>query len=539
MLAFLRVKNFAIIDELEIEFKEGLNVITGETGAGKSIIINALAILMSSKTPSDVVKNRSQPSEVTGHYCHEYNEYVLRRTMSPQGRSRAYVNESPVTLKRLEELGSSLVSIYGQNESQDLRNKDNYVSIIDVLLSLDRERRLLADKVRDLREVDEVLAKKRGEVEGREKEIDLLEFQINEIERADLKDGEDATAKERLMLLKELEKVSGVLDALRQGFYEDDNSVLASLKSFASLAKSVSHVEAMEKIRSRIESIAFDVEDVVDEIKREEKNLFYDPEEAMRLEDRLVLIYRLKEKYGKTFKEIKDYHQWATNHLSYLMTLTTNIEELEKKREEIAQEVWERASFLSNERKKGAQQIEAEIVAELALLSMPKVQFKITVVDKDTIDDEGRDDIDFLMSANPGEELKPLRRVASGGELSRIMLAVKKVVGGVEGTTMIFDEIDAGIGGAVAEMVGRRLKELAAKGQVICITHLPQIAVYGDHHYLVEKVQEEESTRTGIRLLEADERVVEVARMLGGVNITEKTLERAEEMLQNAEESLA
>jgi len=539
MLAFLRVKNFAIIDELEIEFKEGLNVITGETGAGKSILITALATLMSSKTPSDVVKNRSLPSEVTGHYCHEYNEYVLRRTMSPQGRSRAYVNESPVTLKRLEELGTSLVSIYGQNESQDLLNKDNYVSVIDVLLSLDRERRLLADKVRDLREVDEVLAKKRGEVEGREKEVDLLQFQINEIERADLKDGEDGAAKERLMLLKELEKVSGVLDTLRQGFYEDDGSVLASLKSFASLAKSVSHVEAMEKIRSRVESIAFDVEDVVGDIKREEKNLFYDPEEALRLEDRLVLIYRLKEKYGHTFKEIRDYHQWATNHLSYLMTLTTNIEELEKRREEIAQEVWERASFLSNERKKGAQQVEAEIVAELALLSMPNVQFKITVVDKDTIDEDGRDDIDFLMSANPGEELKPLRRVASGGELSRIMLAVKKVVGGADGTTMIFDEIDAGIGGAVAEMVGRRLKELAAKGQVICITHLPQIAVYGDHHYLVEKIQEEESTRTGIRLLEADERVVEVARMLGGVNITEKTLERAEEMLQNAEEGLA
>ena len=536
MLAFLRVKDFAIIDDLEIEFKEGFNVITGETGAGKSIIINALSTLINSKVPPDVVRADADRAEIVGHYCREDEEYILKRLIGAQGRSRAFVNEQPVTLKRLEGLGIELTSIYGQGESQDLLRKEHYCNILDALLGLEKERKLLSDRVRDLKEVVTVLNKKRDEVVGREKEMNLLQFQVTEIETENLQEGEEETIKERLSILKNAEKIRSVLDNIGKGLYEDDLSVHATFKAAVSALKPISGVEAIEKLRQRIEALLFEVEDILGEIKKHEKLFVCDPDQIETMEERLYRLHRLHEKYGKTYREVKEYEQWARNSLVYLSTLSTNLEELEKRRIAFQNEVTERAHRLSMERKKGTKQIEDGVAQELELLSMKGVNFKISINEKETIDEDGKDDIEFFLSANPGEPLRPLRRVASGGELSRVMLAIKRIVGGTSGMTMIFDEIDAGIGGKVAEMVGRRLHELAENSQVICITHLPQIAVFGDHHFLVEKHQEEESTRTVVRKLAWDERILEVARMLGGVKITEKTVEQAEEMLRNAQE---
>jgi DNA repair protein RecN (Recombination protein N) len=536
MLAFLKVKDFAIIDDLEIEFKEGFNVITGETGAGKSIIINALSTLINAKVPPDVVRSDADRAEIVGHYCREDEEYILKRLIGAQGRSRAFVNEQPVTLKKLEGLGIELTSIYGQGESQDLLRKEHYCSILDALLGLEKERRLLSDRVRDLKEIVTVLSKKRDDVVGREKEITLLQFQVGEIEKENLQEGEEEAIKERLAILKDAEKITSVLDTVSKGLYEDDASVHATFKTAMAALKPLGNVEVVEKIRQRIEALFFEVEDIVGEIKKHEKMFVYDPDQIEIVEDRLYKIHRLKEKYGKTYKEVKEYEQWARNSLVYLSTLSTNLEELEKRRLVFQNEVTERAHRLSMERKKGTKQIEDAVAKELELLSMKGVNFKISINEKEFIDEDGKDDIEFFLSANPGEPLRPLRRVASGGELSRVMLAIKRIVGGTSGMTMIFDEIDAGIGGKVAEIVGRRLHELAENSQVICITHLPQIAVFGDHHFLVEKYQEEESTKTAVRELAWDERIVEVARMLGGVRITEKTVEQAEEMLRNAQE---
>ena len=537
MLAFLRVKNFAIIDELEIEFKEGLNVITGETGAGKSIIINALSALVNARIPTDIVRCDADKAEIVGHYYREDDEYILKRVIGDQGKSRAFINEQPVTRKRLESLGAELTSIYGQGESKDLLDKEHYAVILDSLLSLEKERRLLSDRVKDLREVVAVLNKKRNEVQGREKEISLLQFQIKEIEEENVQEGEEESIKERLAILKDAERIKTVLDSVSKGLYEDDGSAHAILKTAASALKPVSKIEAIEKLRLRIEALFFELEEILEEIKKHEKIFVYDPDQLEAMEDRLYRIRRLQEKYGKTHREIKEYEQWARNSLLYLTTLSSNLEELENRRVILQKEVAERAEHISTERKKGAKQIEDEVAKELELLSMKGVSFKIVISEKGSIDEDGKDDIEFLLSANPGEPLRPLRKVASGGELSRVMLAIKRIVGGTHGMTMIFDEIDAGIGGKVAEIVGRRLHELARNSQVICITHLPQIAAYGDHHYLVEKYQEEGSTRTAVRGLAKDERILEIARMLGGVKITEKTVDQAEEMLQNAQES--
>jgi len=538
MLSLLRVKDFAIIDKLQVEFENGFNVITGETGAGKSIIINALSTLMSAKTSSEMVRSSALQAEVMGHFFKGEEEFILKRVINASGRSRGFLNDDPVTLARLENLGERLINIYGQNEFQDLLDKGSYIGVIDNLLSLNSERGALAVKVKELKEVSTKLETKKREVEGRDKESALLEFQIDEIERENIKQGEELQIREQLKILKDAEKIKNCLLGISEGLYEGDGSVHTMFGTCLALLKPFSHIETIEGLKKRIESVSFDVEEILIHVKEIEKGLSVDSGELQNLEDRLSRIYILKEKYGKTYEDIQSYKEAAGKRLLYLRTLSTDIAELGSRKALLAEETGVLAERLSAARQEGAGKVEKSIISELGYLSMEGIQFTVSVADKGTIDEEGKDDIEFLISTNPGEQLKPLRKIASGGELSRIMLAIKRVIGGDEEKTLIFDEIDAGIGGKVADLVGKRLKELAKYHQVICITHLPQIAVYGDHHFLVEKYQEKDTTTTGIRRLPKDERVSEVARMLGGITITDLTIQKAEEMLYNAEKGV-
>lgn len=538
MLTFLRVKGFAIIDELQVEFEDGFNVITGETGAGKSIIINALSTLMSAKASSEMVRSNTRQAEVMGHFFKGDEEFILKRVINASGRSRGFLNDDPVTLAKLEDLGERLINIYGQNEFQDLLDKGSYIGVIDNLLSLNNERSALAVKVRELKEVSTKLEIKKREVDGRDKESALLEFQIDEIEREHIKQGEEVQIREQLKILKDAEKIKNCLLGISESLYESDGSVHTMFRTCMALLKPFSHIETIEGLKKRIESVSFDVEEILINVKEIEKTLSVDSDELQNLEDRLSKIYILKEKYGKTYEDIQSYKETAGKRLLYLRTLSTDITELENRKALLAEETGELAERLSAARQEGAGRVEKLIISELGYLSMEGIQFTVSVADKGAIDEEGKDDIEFLISTNPGEQLKPLRKIASGGELSRIMLAIKRVIGGDEEKTLIFDEIDAGIGGRVADLVGKRLKELAKYHQIICITHLPQIAVYGDHHFLVEKYQEKDATTTGIRRLPKGERISEVARMLGGITITDLTIQRAEEMLYNADKGI-
>jgi len=534
MLSFLRVKGFAIIDELQIEFGDGFNVITGETGAGKSIIINALSTLMKAKVSTDIVRTNAEQAEIVGHFFYKDQEFILKRIISANGRSRSFLNDEPITTARLSELGETLVNIYGQNEFQYLLNKENYIGILDSLLSLDSERLTLAEKVYALRKCESELLAKKREAEGREREIALLDFQIDEIKQAALQEGEEERVKERLKILRNAEKIQSNLNAISEGLYEGEESIHGIMKRFVSLLKPFNSIDTLQKLMEKIETVSYDMEDIFLQIRDIEKGLFYDPDELQKLDERLQRIYELKSKYGKSYDEIKKFTVSAQERLTYLKTLTTDIGELEKRKIFLADEVKRLAQRLSEQRKKGTQPVEEAIVDELGFLSMKGMQFSISITDKGVIDESGMDDIDFLISANPGEPLKPLRKIASGGELSRIMLAIKKVIGGDEEKTLIFDEVDAGIGGRVADLVGRRLHDLSGKHQVICITHLPQIATYADRHFLVEKIIRKGTTRTNIKQIGDTERVQELARMLGGAMITEKTLQRAEEMIHHA-----
>lgn len=538
MLAYLHVKGFAIIDELDVEFKDGLNVITGETGAGKSIIINALSSLLSARPPTDVVRGASEQAEITGHCFQDGQEYILRRIIGSQGRSRAFVNDSPVTAKRLEELGDALIHVYGQHESQQLLSRETYVSLVDRFLGIRDEVQRFAERVRRLNHVAAEVASGKKAAQEREKEIELLSYQLEEVERENIKEGEEERIKARLKVLRDAVRIRSALESIVQGLYEDEQSVHAGLSTAGAMLRPYADIEWMAALRKKLEEVTFDIEDVVGSAKEHQKTLEYEPGELEELEERLSTIFRLKEKYDKVYGGIHEFQTWAQERLDALLHEKSGVEDREREQTELSAEVDTWAARLSELRRQGAGQIERLIIEELLLLSMKGVKFKIEMTDKGSIGEDGRDEVEFLLSTNPGEPLKPLRRIASGGELSRIMLAVKKITGGDEDKTFVFDEIDAGIGGRVAEVVGKRLRELSGKHQVICITHLPQIAVYGEHHFLVQKRQETGATKTAIRELSAgQERTSEIARMLGGITITDKTLEQAKEMLTNAQKS--
>ena len=531
MLTYLGVKGFAIIDELKIEFGEGFNVITGETGAGKSIVINALATLMNSKAAPDTVRSSAVQAEVTGHFASGDDEYIIKRVVGSSGRSRAFLNDDPITLGRMETLGCKLISVYGQNEFQHLLDKENYTGIIDSLLGLNGEQMELAGKVDELKRVTSELSAKKREAEGRQREIELLEFQIDEIEKKDVREGEEERIRERLKTLRSSEKISSIFDEMTEGIEGWEQSPQSLLKRYSSMLKALGPIEMLEGLKKRVDDISFELEDLLFEVRSLGKELFFDPEEMQKMEERLSDIFRLKDKYGKTCEDIRLFHENARKRLDYLKGLEENIDELEKESNRLEEETKDLSGSLSRKRRKGAPGIEKKIVEELRYLSMDGIQFRVGIDERGYIDREGQDDIELLISTNPGEPLKPLRKIASGGELSRIMLAIKKVIGGEEEKVLIFDEVDAGIGGRVADLVGRRLRDLSRKHQVLCITHLPQIAAYGDRHFLVEKQVKDGRTRTNIRELSEEDRVGEIARMLGGVTITDATIKRAQEML--------
>ena len=448
------------------------------------------------------------------------------------------MNDDPITTARLVELGDTLINIYGQNEFQYLLDKENYVGILDSLLSLESERSILAENVQALRKCESELVAKKKEAEGREKEIALLDFQIDEIERAALQDGEEEDLKEKLKILRDAEKIKVSLSTISEGLFEGEESAHMAMKKSVTSLKPFNSIDTIKRLSERIETVSYDIEDIFFQIRELEKGLFFDPDEYQKLDERLLRIYELKNKYGRSYEEIRKFEASAQERLANLKILSTDIGDLEKQKAFLEDEVIKQAHHLSKQRKEGTKSVESAIVAELGFLSMKGMLFNIAITEKGTIDETGKDDIDFLISTNPGEPLKPLRKIASGGELSRIMLAIKRVIGGDEEKTLIFDEVDAGIGGRVADLVGKRLQELAERHQVICITHLPQIATYADRHFLVEKIVKKGSTRTDIKRLDIPERIQELARMLGGATITEKTIQRAEEMVHHATKGL-
>jgi len=555
MIKFLRVGNLATIEDLELRLEPGFSILTGETGAGKSIIIDAIRLVLGDKASPDLVRTGKKEAHVEAVFDvsgapvdlddlppAEDGQLLIQRQVTAEGGGKSYVNGVLVPVRRLKELGPRLVDIYGQNDHVFLLHLDNHLRFLDGWLDGASLLRETAGTAQDLRRL---LLEKSG-LEAREKEreqrLDFIAFQLREIESARLRPGEDAELLREREILKNTEKVASLVDrALDIAYLREDSLVPLLSRLQPALDELAAYDESFGGFRAGLGEAAIVLQDVADSLVRFKDRRTEDPQDPEAVEERLSVIEKMKRKYGSTIEA-------ALARLEQLQkeqaALTTSRERLEDMEAEI-QKKFEAYSGLCRKlgaaRTAAARELERLMEKEIGLLGMKKARFAVrldptvsSLSDAATIRDQGAEDAEFLLSPNPGEELRPLRRIASGGELSRIMLALKSVGKDTESRkTLIFDEIDSGIGGKTAEFIAQKLHKLAGRHQVVCITHLPQIASSAGHHFRVEKKVEKERTFTHVQNLERADRVTEIARLVSGSRLTEASLETAREMLDH------
>ena len=562
MLRELRIKNFAVIDEVTLELKPGLNIITGETGAGKSIILNALGLIAGERGSSDVIRNKEEeatvealfeglPQEVEDKLSDagfEANgELVIKRIVNRSGKNRIYLNGSLCPLGLLAETGSSLVHIYGQHEHHTLLQPETHLNLLDAFADLAQATQSMKENYDVLTTAWKELAETKEALEQRRREKTLLEAQAEELTQAHLKPGEEEELRAAKNVLAHSEKLyQGCRDGAEL-LYEGDAALVGCLSKYAvrlrELAAIDHHLHATVDL---LDSSLAQIQEAAGQLRRYAERVHFDPGALEQAEDRLAEIQRLKRKYGGSVEEILRAQEDIHAALNSLEQGEERIAGLEKQFACARQTAWDNAEKISNARQRAGKKLKREMEREVKSLGMPETTFEVRFVTQDEkpdappffiagkkLTERGMDQVEFYFSPNPGEPPKPLAKIASGGELSRLMLALKALVltPGVV-STLLFDEVDAGIGGRVAEIVGQKLKQVAVRHQVISVTHLPQIAALADAHYVVEKEVEQGRTFTRVKQLADRDRIAEVARMLGGIKITEKARRHAEELVR-------
>jgi len=550
MLTELNIKNFAIIDSLNIIFEKGLNVLTGETGAGKSIIVDAVELVLGGRASLEMIRSGCEEAVVEAAFdisdvmgvseklgemgIEKDDNLVIKRTLSASGKNKVFINGSMATIAMLSDVGEFLVDIHGQHEHQTLIKVERHIDVLDEFAALGPLRQEMSGIYSEWNRVkDELVSLKLSEAD-KEKRVDLLRFQSDEIEKATLKVDEDEELLEERKLLSNAERLYESANTALEILYSQSGSALELIKKAGSKVTDISIIdESMRVTLDAINSASASIEDAALTLRDYVGRISFDPERLNEIEERLDLIGRLKRKYGNTVSEILKYREEVDRELDGIERAEERIGELEREGERLKIKGLKVAETLSEKRKKGSDELTKKVVKELSDLGMKKAIFEVKMERLNDISAKGSDKVEFLLSSNPGEATKPLSKIASGGELSRIMLALKKVLANPTGVpTMVFDEVDSGIGGGIAEVVGRKLREVAEGRQVLCITHLAQIAAMADLHYAVSKNENKGRTTTTVSRLSGDERVDEVARMLGGMTITEATKRHAEEMLK-------
>jgi len=545
MLKELGIRNFTIIDSLSINFEPGLNILTGETGAGKSIIIDALGLLLGGKASQDMIKTGRKEAFVEAVFddishpllkelsIENDSGIILRRTVPAQGKGRMYINDTPVSMQTLSSVGRDLVDIHGQHEHQGLLKKESHMQFIDDYGDL-------ADSVTSVQELHNQITDLRNTITSmkermreRAQRIEFLKFQISEIDSAALKEGEKALIEEERSILLNLNKLKESSETAYRLLYDEEGSSLEKLGLVRTKISDISNIDrdAVE-ILKHLESAVPLIEDAAVLLRNLKDKYDADPQKLGELDERLEVIKRLEKKYGEGESAVLSYRDKASEELENLELIEEQLDGLESSLISNLSALTQAAEELSRKRRAAAKELSPLIAGELKELGFQKAAFVIDIKKKETITASGMDDIEFLFSANPGEPPKALIKVASGGELSRIMLAIKCVERTEElhMRTLIFDEVDAGIGGITAQHVGKRLKDIAGSNQVLCITHLPQIAALADHHLKIEKALEENKTVVTVSDLSGKERQNEIARMLSG-RITERSIKHAAELL--------
>lgn len=552
MLSVLHIENIAVIEAAEICFDAGFNVLTGETGAGKSIVIDAISAILGERTYRDVIRTGAPYAFVSAVFTgipalswfaenrieYEPGELMIQREIFPDGKNVCRVNGRPVTVSLLRRLGAQLINIHGQHDSQQLFDEATHLGYLDLFAHDDALLLQYREKfacVQSLRQQIERLSMDESE---KLRLVETLKYQIEEIERAQLSAGEDEALEARRKVLQNAEKITGALqDALDALYGGENSSGAAELLSGAeqALARAARLDAQSEALHQRVSDLMYAAQDAAEELRDRLDSLSWPQEELEELEQRLDTIHRLKRKYGASCEQILQFLENARNQLDEIEFASDRIVRLEKSLKAAVCEAEAAANVLHAARQETARALEARMQAELSQLDMPKIRF-VCQFEELPLCENGTDGVRFLMSANVGEALKPLSRVASGGELARIMLAMKNVLAEQDAVpTLIFDEVDAGVSGRAAQRVAEKLADVAKNKQVLCVTHLPQIAAMADTHFIVEKRIENERTFTNVVKLDRAKRRAELARITGGVEITQAQLDGAEALLSGAE----
>jgi len=558
MLQELRIKNFAIIDELELSFLRGFNVITGETGAGKSIILSAVHLLLGDKATDELIRSSEEEAsvealfDVSGHkkvmekikekHPKVQNEgeeaFVIRRVLSRSGRGKVFVNANLATLGMLSEIGEELLSIYGQHEHQTLQRVETHMDILDEFGELAEVRDDVRSHFEKLTSLSQEIGRIRNEKDRRIKERDLMAFQSKEIEASKIQAGEEEAWREERRILVHAEKLMGFANLSEEAIYGEEDSALGRIQTILRKGQEMGSIDpSLSPLLKNLESIRIQLEEAALALRDYSRKVEINPARLEEVENRLEEIDRLKKKYGPTAEDILLFKKRIDEALQSFTSDEERLSQLEVELEPLRKEIVALAERLSKERKRTGVELKKSIEKELGSLGMKKTTFEVRI-DAVSLSSKGIDRVEFLISPNIGEEVKPLAKIASGGELSRIMLAMKRILARVGGRqVLIFDEVDSGIGGAIAEVVGRKLRDLSQQHQVICVTHLPQIACFADSHHSVRKEVKGGRTVTLVDHLEKESVVDEIARMLGGVKITDKTRAHAREMIEQARNS--
>ena len=550
MIQRLLIKNYAIIESLDIEFADSLTIITGETGAGKSILLGALGMILGNRTDTKVLYNQAEKCVIEGYFdvknydlkaYFEENEIdyddnsVVRRELTPQGKTRSFINDTPVNLTQLREFSSKLVDLHQQFDTLDIHDTSFQLQMVDALADNKAPLSIYREKFKSFQSDKKILKDLKEKSERSTREIEFLNFQLDEFNKAELIEGEQERIEEEQQRLQNAETIKRYLSAAFRAVSEDENAVINQLKSIGqSISQVKKYTPSVSKLYERFESIIYELEDIGGELESISEDTEHDPERIADIQTRLDVLYKLLKKHGvATVEQLLEIQNNLQSQLNAFGDLSEDIERLEKALVEQETELRKLASELSAKRKFVTPQFENQVHDMLRQLSMENARIQVQIVDSQELTQNGMDDVQFLFAANKGSRMMPIKDVASGGELSRLALCTKSLVAAaIPLPTLIFDEIDSGVSGDVALKMGNILHKLSKHHQVVVITHSPQVAAKAEKHYFVYKTNREDRTITSVRPLSTDERIRSIAVMLSQNPPSASALENARELME-------
>ena len=551
MLRKLFIKNFALIDKLDIELHSGFSVITGETGAGKSIILGAIGLLLGQRADSKALKQGADKCVIEAHFdLSRYNlqplfdeneiEYddtdtIVRRELTAAGKSRAFINDTPVPLSMLKELGEQLVDVHSQHQNLLLNKQDFQLSVVDIIAKDAQELTDYQQTYSQLQTAKSQLQALKDDIERNRQNLDFLQFQYDELTNARLTEGEQQELEQQSETMEHAEDIKTALYEADNALYGEVGGAVSGVRTAMNALSGISRVlPKTEELAERLNSCHIELKDIADEVSSLLENTDFDPAELDRINDRLDLLYTLEKKYHvDTVEELIARRDELRQQLSNIENSDEALAELEAKCQQLKAKSQQQADALSKLRQKAAKEIEKQLQQRLVPLGMPNVRFEVAVTTGE-LNKNGQDSVSFLFSANTSTPLQPVSQVASGGEIARVMLSLKALISGaVKLPTIIFDEIDTGVSGKIAEKMAEMMQEMGHQDrQVISITHLPQIAALGSHHYRVSKEETPQGTTSHMQELTTDERIHEIAQMLSGSAVTDAAIENAKQLLK-------